>query len=108
MGNIAVPDSPKNSVQHPRWHAGHSRGAWNTTQINLDNRRRRRWWDGRWGGPNGTGRGIRAATGEGRKKEEFPGNMENMLPENSFPQICVVSGKNHVGNSSEIMSSFDQ
>jgi hypothetical protein len=27
----------------------------------------------------------------GRKKEEFPGIMENMLPGNSFPQICVVS-----------------
>src|ERR1039458_816654 len=26
-----------------------------------------------------------------RKKEEFPGIMENMLPGNSFPQICVVS-----------------
>jgi hypothetical protein len=26
-----------------------------------------------------------------RKKEEFPGLMENMLPGNSFPQICVVS-----------------
>jgi len=31
---------------------------------------------------------------EGRwtKKEEFPGFMGNMLPGNSFPQICVVSG----------------
>jgi hypothetical protein len=25
------------------------------------------------------------------KKEEFPGFMGNMLPGNSFPQICVVS-----------------
>jgi hypothetical protein len=25
------------------------------------------------------------------KKEEFPGIMGNMLPGNSFPQICVVS-----------------
>jgi hypothetical protein len=25
------------------------------------------------------------------EKEEFPGFMENMLPGNSFPQICVVS-----------------
>ncbi len=25
------------------------------------------------------------------KKEEFPGFMDNMLPGNSFPQICVVS-----------------
>jgi hypothetical protein len=29
--------------------------------------------------------------GQSRKKEEFPGVMENMLPGNSFPQICVVS-----------------
>jgi hypothetical protein len=26
-----------------------------------------------------------------RKKEEFSGFTLNMLPENSFPQICVVS-----------------
>jgi|HubBroStandDraft_1064217.scaffolds.fasta_scaffold178276_2 hypothetical protein len=26
-----------------------------------------------------------------KKKEEFPGLMESMLPGNSFPQICVVS-----------------
>jgi hypothetical protein len=26
-----------------------------------------------------------------RKKEEFPGIMENMPLGNSFPQICVVS-----------------
>jgi hypothetical protein len=26
-----------------------------------------------------------------RKKEEFPGIMGNMLPGNSFPQICVVT-----------------
>jgi hypothetical protein len=25
------------------------------------------------------------------KKEEFPGIMEDMMPGNSFPQICVVS-----------------
>jgi hypothetical protein len=25
------------------------------------------------------------------KKEEFPGSMRNILPGNSFPQICVVS-----------------
>jgi hypothetical protein len=31
------------------------------------------------------------------KKEEFPGFMENMLPGNSFPQICVVSVNNSVG-----------
>jgi hypothetical protein len=36
-----------------------------------------------------------AAPGKGgvgaRKKEEFPGIKGNMLPGNSFPQICVVS-----------------
>jgi hypothetical protein len=42
-----------------------------------------------------------------RKKEEFPGNMDNMPSGNSFPQICVVSGNNHVGNSSEIVCKFD-
>jgi hypothetical protein len=31
------------------------------------------------------------------KKEEFPGIMENMLPGNSFPQICVVSVNKSVG-----------
>jgi hypothetical protein len=34
----------------------------------------------------------------GKKKEEFPGFMENMLPGNSFPQICVVSVNKSVGN----------
>jgi hypothetical protein len=34
------------------------------------------------------------------KKEEFSGTMENMPPENSFPQICVVS----VNHSVEIKS----
>jgi hypothetical protein len=33
------------------------------------------------------------------KKEEFPGFMENMLPRNSFPQICVVSVNKYVENS---------
>ena len=33
-----------------------------------------------------------------RKKEEFPGFMKNMLPGNSFPQICVVSVNECVGN----------
>jgi hypothetical protein len=33
---------------------------------------------------------------EKEKKEEFPGFMENMLPGNSFPQICVVSVKESV------------
>jgi hypothetical protein len=35
-------------------------------------------------------RKIRFSPGE-TKKEEFPGSMGNMLPRNSFPQICVVS-----------------
>jgi len=34
---------------------------------------------------------IFAETSKDQKKEEFPGFMENMLPGNSFPQICVVS-----------------
>jgi len=34
---------------------------------------------------------IEATWDRKAKKEEFPGIMENMLPENSFPQICVVS-----------------
>ena len=33
-----------------------------------------------------------------QKKEEFSDIMENMLPENSFPQICVVSVNESVGN----------
>jgi hypothetical protein len=33
-----------------------------------------------------------------RKKEEFPGRMESMLPGNSFPQICVVSINHFVEN----------
>ena len=32
------------------------------------------------------------------KKEEFPGLMQYMLPGNSFPQICVVTGNNYVEN----------
>jgi len=32
------------------------------------------------------------------KKEEFPGIMEDMLPGNSFPQICVVSVNKSVEN----------
>jgi hypothetical protein len=35
---------------------------------------------------------------EKNKKEEFPGIMENTMPENSFPQICVVSVNKCVGN----------
>jgi hypothetical protein len=37
--------------------------------------------------------------GKIKKKEEFPGLMDNMRPENSFPQICVVSVKHFVENS---------
>jgi hypothetical protein len=36
-----------------------------------------------------------------QKKEEFPGSMKNILPGNSFPQICVVS----VGDSLEVVES---
>ena len=32
-----------------------------------------------------------AAKWRGTKKEEFAGVMVHMVPENSFPQICVVS-----------------
>ena len=39
-----------------------------------------------------------AMSREKGKKEEFPGFMENMLPGNSFPQICVVSVNKSVGN----------
>jgi hypothetical protein len=41
-------------------------------------------WKGRWAGRFAESSTI-------KKKEEFPGFMENMLPRNSFPQICVVS-----------------
>jgi hypothetical protein len=37
---------------------------------------------------------------EKAKKEEFPGPMDDMLPGNSFPQICVVSVNKSVGNGS--------
>jgi hypothetical protein len=40
------------------------------------------------------------------KKEEFPGFMENMPPENSFPQICVVSGNKSVGNRAFMVVQF--
>ena len=33
--------------------------------------------------------------------------MENMRPENSFPQICVVSGKDSVEKSSENVFNFE-
>jgi hypothetical protein len=36
--------------------------------------------------------GTQGILPEKTKKEEFPGFMKNMLPGNSFPQICVVSG----------------
>jgi hypothetical protein len=48
---------------------------------------------------------MRGEAGEGgrskgkiKKKEEFSGLMDNMRPENSFPQICVVSVKHYVEN----------
>ena len=37
------------------------------------------------------GRPVNSRGNAMKKKEEFPGPMENMRPENSFPQICVVS-----------------
>jgi hypothetical protein len=43
-------------------------------------------------------RGISSPFSAQEKKEEFPGFMENMLPGNSFPQICVVSVHESVGN----------
>jgi hypothetical protein len=43
-------------------------------------------------------RGTFAERGGKKKKEEFTGFMENMLPGNSFPQICVVSVNQSVGN----------
>jgi hypothetical protein len=63
---------------------------------------RQRFWLGYW---NGKREGLnqlrqrhRRAEAEKKKKEEFPGFMENMLPGNSFPQICVVSVNQSVGN----------
>jgi hypothetical protein len=44
---------------------------------------------------------------EKTKKEEFPGIMENMLPENSFPQICVVS-ENEFLRSVEIKQEYER
>jgi hypothetical protein len=44
-------------------------------------------------------RGAQHSKRRDKKKEEFPGFMQNMLPANSFPQICVVSGNEYVGNS---------
>ena len=39
------------------------------------------------------------AIAKGGKKEEFPGfTSKNMLPGNSFPQICVVSVNEYVEN----------
>jgi hypothetical protein len=43
----------------------------------------------------------RSLTYNTSKKEEFPGIMRNMLPGNSFPQICVVS----VNDSLEVVES---
>jgi hypothetical protein len=48
-----------------------------------------------WRPETGTRRSVFAATA---KKEEFPGFMGNMLPGNSFPQICVVSVNESVEN----------
>jgi len=42
--------------------------------------------------------GSHAAQRRKQKKEEFPSPMENMRPGNSFPQICVVSVNEYVGN----------
>jgi hypothetical protein len=50
--------------------------------------------DGQYNAPDSIAQKI-----EEVKKEEFPGLMENMLPGNSFPQICVVSIKKYVENS---------
>jgi hypothetical protein len=43
--------------------------------------------------------GATCASKRKNKKEEFPGIMENMLPGNSFPQICVVSVNEYVEKS---------
>ena len=51
-----------------------------------------------WGGWNGRKRQPIFCARYERKKEEFPGFMENMLPGNSFPQICVVSVNESVEN----------
>jgi hypothetical protein len=37
-------------------------------------------------------------SGARKKKEEFPGPMDDTRPGNSFPQICVVSVNDSVGN----------
>jgi hypothetical protein len=50
---------------------------------------------------------IRATWDRKAKKEEFPGIMENMLPENSFPQICVVS-ENEFLRSVEIKQEYER
>ena len=51
---------------------------------------------------------LRVETRATDKKEEFPGLMENMLPGNSFPQICVVSVNKSVGNTDLIVIKTDQ
>jgi hypothetical protein len=57
---------------------------------------------GKHGWKLGEGRGIHGHAFSGKtkktKKEEFLGTMENMLSRNSFPQICVVSVNQFVGN----------
>jgi hypothetical protein len=55
--------------------------------------------DRRLGGLNGGGQnGVSWRVARKQKKEEFPGITENMLPGNSFPQICVVSVNKSVEN----------
>jgi hypothetical protein len=52
-------------------------------------------------------RGVIAMGREKEKKEEFPGLMQNMLPGNSFPQICVVSVHHFAERSVQIMVNSD-
>jgi hypothetical protein len=58
--------------------------------FQLDGGGGRKGWLAEWSTPSGL---LQKA-----KKEEFSGFMENMLPENSFPQICVVSVNKYVEN----------
>jgi hypothetical protein len=52
-------------------------------------------------------KGHRNGTRKG-KKEEFPGLMQNMLPGNSFPQICVVSVHHLAESSVKIVVNTDR
>jgi hypothetical protein len=58
------------------------------------NKRRKLWRNcGREGELQGKRKmWIAARNAKKNKKEEFSGIMRCMGPENSFPQICVVSG----------------